>query len=57
MKRNRARDKAVSSRLREEQPFVAREGYFMADCPTHGRTAHLTYLGNRCEECQKERLA
>jgi hypothetical protein len=33
-----------------------RNHWWMAYCPTHGETQHLSYLDGACIECQKEKL-
>jgi len=43
-------------RGRPQEACVARNHYWWADCPKHGRQAHLSYLGGRCERCQAEGL-
>ncbi len=43
--------------LRHNDIFVAKNSWWMADCPKHGETAHLGAIGGNCEKCQKERLA
>lgn len=40
-----------------QEARVARHHYWFADCPKHGRQAHQSYLGGRCERCHVERLA
>lgn len=37
-------------------PPGSRHGWYYAECPVHGRTEHLTYLGGRCAKCQDEAL-
>lgn len=51
---SRERDRML--RTRPPEGYVARNHYWWADCPKHGRQAHLSYLGGRCERCQAEKL-
>ncbi len=37
-------------------PPVVMHGQYVTECPKHGRTNHLTYLGNRCQKCHEEGL-
>ncbi len=37
-------------------PPVALHGQYIAECPKHGHTNHLTYLGDRCQKCHEEGL-
>ena len=43
-------------RTRPPEGYVARNTWVWADCPKHGRQAHLSYLGGRCQACQVEGL-
>lgn len=43
-------------RTMPQEARVARNHYWWADCPTHGRQAHQSYLGGRCERCHEEGL-
>lgn len=43
-------------RGRPQEACVARNHYWWADCPKHGRQAHHGQLGGRCERCQAEGL-
>lgn len=40
----------------EQGHTVRKNVWWWADCPKHGRQAHLSYLGGRCERCQAEGL-
>jgi len=35
---------------------VWKNAWWVADCPAHGPTPHLGYLGGRCQKCQDEGL-
>jgi len=35
---------------------VAKNAWWEADCPKHGKTQHLASLGGNCVECQREKL-
>jgi len=43
-------------RTRPPEGYVARNTWVWADCPKHGRQAHLSYLGGRCQACQVDML-
>jgi len=51
---SRERDRML--RTRPPEGYVARNTWVWADCPKHGRQAHLSYLGGRCQACQVEGL-
>lgn len=35
---------------------VAKNSWWLAECPKHGNTTHLAVLGGRCTRCQDESL-
>lgn len=46
--------KARQGYLENAGLYVARNTYQMAECPRHGETPHLSYLGGRCSACASE---
>ncbi len=43
-------------RTRDVTPTVAKNSWWLEDCPKHGNTPHLAVIDGKCSECQKEEL-
>ena len=48
--------RARSEFCKSQDANVAKNAYWWADCPKHGRQAHHALLGGTCEKCQIEKL-
>lgn len=46
------------ARLQADRPAsVAKNSWWMAECPKHGTTVHMSVIGGNCCECQRERVS
>ena len=47
----------TSPTKKEPNPVSNPYGWWLADCPRHGRTPHLSLFGGLCERCVAEQQA